>query len=566
MDVHDQKPIVLVVDDSPANLDMLSLILRKEYRVLAANHGQKALEIAGSDPRPSLILLDVMMPEMSGFDVCEALKQNPATQKIPVIFVTAKGDIEDIAFGFKVGGVDYITKPISSAVVRARVRIHLALSDQNRALEGLVEERTRQLILAHRTVRQMNQELEQQVEVRTKELRAANQELARASRLKDEFLSSMSHELRTPLTAVLNLAEALQEKVYGPLNEKQAKSLRTIEDSGRHLLGLINDILDLSKIEAGQLKLFIEEFPLEMICQSSIQMVNELAISKSQVITYTSQPEKILLRADARRVKQMLVNLLSNAIKFTPTGGLIGLSTTADPSTQVVSIMVMDSGVGISKEDLQKLFQPFVQLDSSLARQHQGTGLGLALVRSMASLHGGSVSVASTPGRGSTFTITLPWNLNGEISAPIKRRTTGLLRQRDGNEFPKTEGQAPLILIADDHEGNRTTYTDYLQAHGFQVIGAANGDEAVRLASKHHPDLVLMDIQMPTMDGFQATRKIRKDPNPEVNTIPIIAFTALIMPGDRERCLEAGANDYLSKPVSLPVLLKAIETWLSHNG
>jgi signal transduction histidine kinase len=553
---------VLVVDDSPANIEMLSLFLQKDYRVKIANSGKKALEVANSPIPPALILLDVMMPEMSGFDVCLELKKNPATQKIPVIFVTAKGDASDITNGFKVGGVDYITKPISSAVVRARVRIHLALSDQNKALEGLVVERTRQLQKVHQTIQRMNAELELQVEKRTAELSAANQALARASRLKDEFLSSMSHELRTPLTAILNISEALQEEVYGPLNEKQLKSMRTVEDSGRHLLGLINDILDLSKIEAGRFELQIDEFSLNLVFQGSVQLVNELAKTKSQIITTSCQPENLILRADSRRIKQMVVNLLSNAIKFTPFGGMIGLSAEADKVSQIVRITVMDNGIGISEEDIQKLFQPFIQLDSSLARQQAGTGLGLALVRSMANLHGGSVTVNSTPGKGSAFTITLPWANSGEAVVPIKKRTTGLLRKRSP-EFPNNSPeQSPIILIADDNETNRNIFSDYLNARGFQVISASDGKEAARKASEMRPDLILMDIQMPGFDGLQATRKIRKHPDPHVATIPIIAFTALTMPGDRERSLEAGANDYLSKPVSLPVLIKTIETWL----
>jgi PAS domain S-box-containing protein len=248
--------------------------------------------------------------------------------------------------------------------------------------------------------------------VRSEELRIANAALEKAAHLKDQFLAAMSHELRTPLTGVLTLSEALLEEVYGSLNEKQLKSIRTIESSGQHLLDLINDILDLSKIEAGQMELQIEKSSVSDICQSALQLIKGMADKKHHKISLDMNPVSINMNADPRRLKQMLMNLLSNAVKFTPEGGQIGLDVRQDDAGQMILFTVTDTGIGIAPEKLPMLFKPFVQLDSSLSRKYSGTGLGLSLVKRMAELHGGSVSFESELGKGSRFTISLPWGLS----------------------------------------------------------------------------------------------------------------------------------------------------------
>jgi PAS domain S-box-containing protein len=242
------------------------------------------------------------------------------------------------------------------------------------------------------------------------ELQAANKALEKAARLKDEFLANMSHELRTPLTGILGMAEALQGQTYGTLNERQLRSLHLIETSGRHLLDLINDILDLSKIEAGQFEIHRAPRQLAEICQASLQMIAGVVQQKGQRVQFAIEPQRIEIVVDARRLKQMLTNLLGNAAKFTPEGGELGLLVQGDSDAGHVRLSVWDTGMGIAPEDVARLFQPFTQLDSSLTRQHAGTGLGLVLVRRMAELHGGTVQVESTPGAGSRFTITLPWS------------------------------------------------------------------------------------------------------------------------------------------------------------
>ncbi|MGE3541929.1 MAG: response regulator [Candidatus Tectimicrobiota bacterium] len=548
---------------------------------------------------------------------------------------------------------------------------------------------------ATEALREINEVLEQRVTERTAALSMANTALAQATRLKDEFLASMSHELRTPLNAILGLSEALQEQVYGPLTDKQSQSLHRIEESGRHLLALITDILDLSKIEAGKVTLQLTPVDVEGLCQASLRLLRESAEKKQLRLTATVSPsvQAQALLADERRLKQMLVNLLSNAVKFTPPEGSIGLDVSGSAAEAMVSFTVWDTGVGIAEADKARLFQPFVQLDSSLARHHAGTGLGLSLVARLAALHGGRVMLESTVGQGSRFSVLLPWRLasqeqtaglhlpetplappgaldglecvmivedtpthaeqlvrylkelavnvtvypRGEgaveyaettrpdvilldlglphvsgwdvleqlksapttctipvvITSVIDEQTQGLTRgaaaylvkpisrvqlqhalyqasatrQRPQPRQPSALPDAvvddsPLLLLAEDNEANVTATVEYLRTKGYRLAVASNGTEALAYARTLYPALIVMDIQMPGMDGLEATRCLRAESDARLARIPIIALTALAMPGDRERCLAAGANAYLSKPVRFKELLRTIEMQL----
>jgi PAS domain S-box-containing protein len=404
-----------------------------------------------------------------------------------------------------------------------------------------------------------NLELEKRVAERTAELHRLNLELEAANRAKDEFLANMSHELRTPLNSILGMAESLLEQKRDPLSDQQQKSLQIIESSGRHLLELINDILDLSKIEAGMLDYYPQLFSVEEICRASLSFVRGQALKKSITFTYHNEAATANISADPRRLKQILVNLLANAIKFTPEGGEVTLQVEGDAEQDLMRFSIVDTGIGIAAEDLRRLFQPFVQLDSALNRQQEGTGLGLALVQRLTDLHGGSVQVESEPGKGSNFTIVLPWRrepIAQSESIPTVTHEPSL------KEFPapgesKKQG---AILLAEDNLANILTIGEYLESHGYEVMVAHDGLEAIQIAEAANPDIILMDIQMPAMDGLEATRRLRT--NPRFAATPIIALTALAMPGDRERCLEAGATEYMSKPVSLKGLRKVIHGFL----
>ena len=399
-------------------------------------------------------------------------------------------------------------------------------------------------------------------------LRIANAELARALRLKDEFLANMSHELRTPLNAILNLSESLVEEIAGPLTDKQQTFCSMILESGQHLLALINDILDLSKIESGHADLEIVPVAVEPVCQSSLRMVAEQAKKKRLTSSIHIDVRAQWVHADARRLKQMLVNLLGNAVKFTPRGGRIGIEVNADAEAGKISFAVWDTGIGISSEDLPRLFLPFIQLDAGLSRQYGGSGLGLVLVSRMARIHGGGVHVESTPGKGSRFTIDLPWSADrsspyAELGERTDRMPPSVSAAGDPRHVDAQVADAPLILLVDDTETVIAPIISYLEANHYRVATAFNGESAIEMARELQPDLILMDIQMPDIDGLEAVRWIRTEPGLE--STPIVALTALAMPGDRERCLSNGMDDYLAKPVRLRNLARCIEANLGRK-
>jgi len=406
---------------------------------------------------------------------------------------------------------------------------------------------------AEETLRLTNELLEQRVALRTVELN-------HALRLKDEFLASMSHELRTPLNGILSGAEILEEQIFGEMTPKQLSYLRMIHNSGAHLLTLINDILDLAKIEAGNTELDIGPCAVSEICHASLEMIKGIAHKKQLTLNYVIDPPNLILHADARRIKQVLVNLLSNAVKFTPEQRHIGLTVSADLETGTISLLVWDQGIGIAEQDFSKLFKPFVQLDGGLSRHYEGSGLGLSLVAKIVKLHGGSVTLDSTLGEGSRFTVTLP---HVQALATPKTGQTALAA------LPESPSISPrrkaTILLADDNLLIAQIYMDYFQVKGYQVLLAVDGMDVLQKAQESVPDVILMDIQMPGMNGLEAIRQIRHSPIPALAQVPIIAVTVLAMPDDRERCLAAGADAYLPKPIALKQVEERIERLLQEK-
>lgn len=406
------------------------------------------------------------------------------------------------------------------------------------------------------------------------ELLRTNSELARATKLKDEFLANMSHELRTPLNAILGMSEGLSTGVFGDVNERQKRSLTLIESSGRHLLELINDILDVAKIGAGKLKLEITPVVIHNLCKSSLNFVKQMAHQKNIQLRLSVPEDLGLMNLDERRIRQALINLLSNAVKFTPQGGRVALEAKVTEEAQIPTVehphylilSVTDTGIGIAPDNMGKLFQTFVQIDSSLSRQYTGTGLGLTLVKQIAELHGGTVKVTSQENQGSCFSILLPYtnNIKSINSDPqisniesITAEDVNLSDQQPNRQSDIENHSFPLILLAEDNPVNVETFADYLTNRGYRLIFALNGLEAVEMAIAHKPNLILMDIQMPLLDGLGAIQQIKA--NPELQDIPIVALTALAMPSDRERCLAMGADEYLAKPVKLSQLAVVIK-------
>jgi PAS domain S-box-containing protein len=412
------------------------------------------------------------------------------------------------------------------------------------------------------------------------QLAQSNAALQRATRLKDEFLANMSHELRTPLNAILGMTEGLDEGVFGEISDRQRSAITTIERSGKHLLELINDILDLSKVESGKLELQAAPVPVSTLCEASLLFVRQQAHTKGIEIYSEIPPNLPDINVDGRRIQQVLINLLTNAVKFTPEGGNVRLMVQADSSRQRLEMSIIDSGIGITPEDLQKLFKPFVQIDNRLNRHHSGTGLGLALVRRLMELHGGTVSVTSTVGQGSCFTISLPYApsspLPGSLPAAVspsevhlktssapKQSVVGTEDRQSSSAPPDhqpSQMTSPLVLLAEDNDASAASTMSYLTSRGYRVVRATNGHDVLKLATCELPNLILMDIQMPDLDGIETTRQIRA--HPALNQVPIIALTALAMAKDREICLAAGVNEYLTKPVRLKSLVTSIEAFL----
>jgi CheY-like chemotaxis protein len=335
-----------------------------------------------------------------------------------------------------------------------------------------------------------------------------------------------------------------------------------IQSNGEHLLALINDILDVSKIESGKFELRPESVDVREICQSSLAFIREQANKKEIQVEFSALLAQPTLLADPRRLKQVLVNLLSNAVKFTPERGTILLNVEQREGQFLFS--VSDTGIGIEADDVSRLFKPFVQLHSGLTSPYEGTGLGLMLVKQLTELHGGTVTIESEVGKGSRFTVALP-----QQKSPAQAQPMLFVREEDGaRELTPSTGDSyktagGKILIAEDNEANLMVVRDYLERSGYHLSVARDGLDAIAQTQQVLPDLILMDIGMPKMDGLEVIRHLRT--LPEFAATPIIALTALAMPGDRERCLDAGANEYMAKPIVLKRLAELIRTYLTHS-
>ena len=568
---------ILFVEDDKIDQMAFERFAEKErfpYQYVLAGSVRETRELQAADQFHAVVT-DYSLGDGIALDLFELF------QNIPVIVVTGIGNEEIAVTAMKAGAYDYLIKDAEgnylktlAVTVENAIRRKEAESELTRYrahLEELVDVRTTELKReieerkrAEAAVQKARDSLEIRVKERTAELSRVNAELARAAKLKDEFLANMSHELRTPLNVILGMAEAMQEEVYGPLNDRQMKSLRTVEESGRHLLTLINDVLDLSKIGAGKFSLEIAPVYVESVCQAALRMIKQIAHKKHLKVVSRFDQSVTTLHADERRLKQVLVNLLDNAVKFTPEGGQVGLEVSGDEALRTIRMTVWDTGIGIAQDDMERLFQPFVQLDASLSRRYEGTGLGLSLVFRMIEMHGGSISVESDVNAGSRFTVLLPWEESTPAEFFMKQAMCEMPSPPLSPANSTLSRRSAMILIAEDNEATINTLSEYFTRKQYRITVARNGFEAFSQTKEARPDLILMDIQMPEMNGLEAIRHIRSDK--QSRTTPIIALTALAMPGDREKCLAAGANAYMSKPVSLRNLSEIIKTLLNEEA
>lgn len=416
-----------------------------------------------------------------------------------------------------------------------------------------------ELLQQQEALRILNERLEEQVKISETH-----------SRYKSEFLANMSHELRTPLNSLLVLAQILRENKTGNLSKKQLEYADTMVISGNQLLSLINDILDLSKIEAGQMTVSEECFELPSLLNELHRQFLPLMEEKGLAYSTLAEPglESWQLIGDRQRILQILRNLLSNALKFTKNGSVSLRAFLIDDRPMTLGFAVTDTGIGIAKELQKSIFETFKQVESNSTRKYGGTGLGLAISQELAKLLGGEVTVNSAPASGSTFLLTLPVQIadpqiaalrpaEAELAAAVEHSETA-----DGSEsLEQPPTQPAVIMLVDDDMRNIYSISSVLEDYGYTVICASNGAEVLELIETNRIDLILMDIMMPDMDGYEAMRYIRQSSH--LQDIPIIALTAKAMKEDRDLCIAAGANDYISKPVRLDKLLSLIRVWLA---
>lgn len=509
---------ILVVDDNKVSLRLLTAILHGAgYTVITGSNSEEALEQINTQS-PDIILLDVMMPGMNGFSLCRKLKQNKQTSDIPLIFLTSLSQKEDIIEGFNAGGNDYITKPFNRQELLARVRNHLRLYDtlqENKRLIRLSED---------------------------------------ASRSKTEFLASMSHEIRTPLNSIIGMAEVLVET---PLTDEQQDYVRIFRSAGESLLEIINDILDLSKIEAGQTALETIDFHLPSLLDSVVSILSVRAAEQNTPVSvhlHADVPHG--LSGDPTRLRQILINLVGNGLKFTE-NGTVDISVKIDAENKLL-FSVKDDGIGVAREKQELIFESFTQADSLTTRKYGGTGLGLTICKKLTKTMGGRIWLESSPGEGSTFFFTCTFRAAVSDPLPTPEKPT-----------PATSCEIlkpAHILLVDDNEDNRNLISLYLRNTPFTLQTATNGKEAVRIFKRSWFDIVIMDIEMPLMDGYETTKQLRRwEQEQKDEETPIVALTAHAFVRFKKKCMAAGCSDYLTKPIRRNTLLHTITTHLKQK-
>jgi len=525
------KPKILIVDDLIENLISLEMILEDfEITLVRATSGMEALRKTLNEDF-AMAILDVQMPGMDGYETLSLMRKRKRTRYLPVIFVSAihQSDLHIIK-GIETGAVDFIPKPIIPEILMGKVRIFLELHSQKMKLNSLLTE----------------------LEEKNKELEIQTSKAEEATRAKAMFLANMSHEIRTPLNGIIGISKVLEET---ELNQKQKELTEIIITSGENLSNIINDILDFSKIESGQIDLEFIEFSLSKVLNTIVGLLRFYSDKKGlelKVEIDKNIPDTLL--GDPYQLTQIITNLTNNAIKFTEKGSVKILVSPIKKDSKSIELLfkVTDTGIGITEEGKAKLFKEFSQTDSSTTRKYGGTGLGLAISNNLTSLLGGEIGVNSEFGNGSEFWLKLKYSYSTVIKKDEKEDV-----QRDEIKNKKNI----KILYAEDNLINQRIIIMTLQKIGIQCDIANDGMEAVEMFKKKHYDLILMDMQMPKLNGIEATKEIREYEISKAfkHSVYIAAVTANTFSAEKQNCLDAGMNDFIGKPFKKIELIDIIK-------
>ena len=532
-----EKPArILVVDDEPD----LELLIRQRFRHKIKNNelvfdfagnGIEALEkLRQAEDNYEMILTDINMPEMDGLTLLENLKEHFNNYK--AVVVSAYGDLINIRIAMNRGAFDFITKPIDFADLETTMTKTIAEIRQIR--NGL--------------------KAREQLEASIREKEIAELDKIRAERsvkFKQQFLANMSHEIRTPMNSVIGLTNLL---IKTPLENQQKKYLNVIKKSSESLLVIINDILDLSKIEAGKMNFENIPFSLEDSINTAYHTLRFEADEKKLSLTINIDPNvPRTLIGDPTRLNQILINIAGNAIKFTENGGvtLEINELNRQGNLSMLQFSIIDTGIGIPEDGIGKIFDSFAQAESDTNRKFGGTGLGLTITKQLVELQGGNIKVKSTLGKGTVFIVTIPYLIGDEVDIGK--------RNNSENDIKPEDLKGIRILLVEDNPFNQMVATDTLTdlIPDISIDLAENGKIAVEMVGKNDYAIVLMDIQMPEMDGFEATGEIRKMPPPK-NQLKIMAMTANVTSEEISKCFESGMDSYISKPFDAQDLLNKI--------
>lgn len=546
------KANILIVDDLPEKLLVYRTILEElGEHIITASSGREALKQVLRH-ECAVILLDVNMPGMDGFETASLIRNRKKSAHTPIIFLTAYADELLTMQAYAQGAVDYILTPVLPQVLQTKVKVFVELFRIHEQAKRQAEQR---VALAEERARRMAAE--------------------EASRAKSQFLANMSHELRTPMNAIRGMIElALDE----PLSPEVRDHLRTADQSAEILMELIDEILDLSRIEAGRLQLDSTSFDLRPLLEQTARTFERKAQEKGLQLTYNvAQDVPGSVVGDPLRLRQVLINLIGNAVKFTHQGAvavrvenLESQISDRKPGICNLKFAVCDTGIGISEEDQTRLFAPFTQGDTSTTQRYGGSGLGLAISSRLVGMMGGHIWLASRLGHGTTFYFTAALSCptassncqeNGlQAEERVAAGPEGMAAPASKDYVPSDKPERALrILLAEDDRSNQKVATHFLSKRGHSIAIAQDGCQAVEMVQGQDFDLVLMDVQMPEMDGFDATAAIRALSDPRKAELPIIAMTAYALRGDNERCLSAGMDAYLSKPINSRELIALVE-------